>query len=79
MCKSTALQIMAVIPTACGSDDITQLPNWRKGEEMIPGAHLAAKEIKAISNLLSGYTFEVIPVRVPQCELSEGIVPFLKS
>ena len=46
---------------------------------MIPGAHLAVKEIKAISNLLNGYTFEVIPVRVPQCELSEGVVPFFEE
>ena len=32
-----------------------------------------------LSNLLSGYQLEVIPVRVPQCELSKGIVPFVEE
>ena len=77
--ESTVLQVMVVIPIANKSGDITQLPNWEKGEEMLPGAHLAAKEINNIFNLLSGYQLEVVPVRVHQCELSEGIVPFVKE
>jgi ABC-type branched-subunit amino acid transport system substrate-binding protein len=32
-----------------------------------------------IPNLLSGHQLEIIPVRVPQCELSEGIVSFVKE
>ena len=79
MCKSSILQVMAVVPTAYGSYGITQLPNWGKGEEMLPGAYLAAKEINAISNLLYGYQIEIIPIGVPQCELSEGIVPFVEE
>ena len=50
-----------------------QLPNWQKGEEILPGAHLATKEINDLPKLLSGYQLEVILVRVPQSELSEGI------
>ena len=73
------LQIVAVIPTEYNSEsnNITELtPDWKKGEEILPGALLAAKEI---SEVLSCYRFNVILVRVPQCELSEGIVPFAKE
>ena len=53
------LQVVAVIPTDSVNksvDDI-QLSNWQKGEEILPGAHLAAKEINDhdLPNLLSGY------------------------
>ena len=47
---------------------------WTKGDEILVGAHLAIKEINESSNLLSVYQLQVLPVRVPQCELSEGIV-----
>ena len=74
------LQIVAVIPTEYNSEsnNITELtPDWKKGEEiLLPGALLAAKEI---SEVLSCYQFNVILVRDPQCELSEGIVPFAKE
>ena len=48
---STALQIIAVVPTMFGLDD----PQWMKGEEILPGTHLAAKETNDIPNLLSSY------------------------
>ena len=74
------LQIVAVIPTEYNSEsnNITELTSdWKKGEEiLLPGALLAAKEI---SEVLSCYRFNVILVRIPQCELSEGIVPFAKE
>ena len=74
------LQVMAVIPTnnAYESDQV-QLPDWQKGEEILPGASIAAKEINDHTNLLSGHQLEVIPIRVPQCQLSEGIVPFVEE
>ena len=72
--KLTSLKVLAVIPTTFGPSD----PLWAKGEEILPGAHLATKEISN-SNLLSGYQLEVIPVQVSQCELSKGIVPFMKE
>ena len=79
--ERSALQVMVVIPTAAyTSNDITQIPQWEKEKEILPGAHLAAKEINEPSNLLSGYQLEVIPVRVPHCELlSEAIVPFVEG
>ena len=73
--KSKALQIIATIPSMFGSGD----PQWTRGEEILPGAQLAINEINNTFDLLSGYQLEVIPVRVPQCELSEGIVPFVEE
>ena len=76
------LQIVAIIPTEYNSesDNVTELtPDWKKGEEILPGALLAAKEINEASDLLNCYRLEVIPIRIPQCELSEGIVPFVEE
>ena len=42
-------------------------------------AYLAAKEINNAPNLLSGHQLKVIPVRVPLCELVEGMVPFVEA
>ena len=71
------LKVMAVVSTnGVYESDNVQLPDWQKGEEILPGAHLAANDIP---NLLSGHRFEVIQVRVPQCELTEGIVPFVEE
>ena len=72
---STALQIIAIIPTIFGPGD----PQWTKGDEILAGAYVAIKEINEISDLLSGYQLQVLPVRVPQCELSEGIVPYVEK
>ena len=69
---STTLKIMAVVPTTFGKDQ----PQWTKREEILPGAHLA---INGIPDLLSDYRFEVIPFRVPQCNLNRGIAPFLEE
>ena len=77
--ESRVLQVLVVIPTAYESDDVELFPDWKKGEEILPGAHLAAKEINELLKLLSGYQLEIIPVRVPQCDLSKGIVPFVKG
>ena len=72
---SKVLQIIAIIPSMFGPGD----PQWTRGEEILPGAQLAINEINNTSDLLSGYQFEVIPVRVPKCELSEVIVPFVEE
>ena len=71
------LQVIVVIPTESVYN--IQLPNWQKGEEILPGAHQATNEINDLPNLLTGHQLKVIPVRVPQCEISEGIVPFVKE
>ena len=71
---SASLKVMAIAPTTFGPGD----PPWTKGEEILPGAYLATKEISDV-NLLSGYRLEVIPVRTPQCELNKGVIPFVKE
>ena len=76
----THLQVIAVVSTnGVYQSDNVQLPDWQKSEEILPGAQIAAKEINNVPNLLSGHPFEVVPVRVPQCELVEGIVPFVEE
>ena len=77
--EPTVLQVIAVIPIMYQSDNVNLLPDWKKGEEILPGAHLAIKEINNLPDLLCGYRLEVIPVRVPQCDLSKGIVPFVEE
>ena len=69
---SKALQIIATTPSMFG-------PGGTRGEEILPGAQLAINEINDTSDLLSGYQLEGIPVRVPKCDLSEGIVPFVEE
>ena len=76
----TYLQVMAVVSTSSVYEsDNKLLPDWQKSEGILPGAHLAAKEINNVPNLLSGHQLKIIPVRIPQCELSEGIVPFVEA
>ena len=76
----THIQVIAVVSTnGVYQSDNVQLPDWQKSEEILPGAQIATKEINNIPNLLSGHRFEVVPVRVPQCELVEGIVPFVEE
>ena len=70
----TTVQVIVVVPTIDGIDDINL---WKRGEEILPGAHLAATETG--NSVISGYQLEVIPVRVPQCDLNEGIVPLVKE
>ena len=53
--ERSTLQVMVVIPTAAyTSNDITQISQLEKEKEILPGAHLAAKEINEPSNLLGG-------------------------
>ena len=78
----THLKVMAVVSinSVYESDNIQQLlPDWQNSEEILPGAYLAAKAITNVPNLISGHQLEVVPVRVPQCELIEGIVPFVEA
>ena len=50
-----------------------------KGEEILPAIQLAVKEINEQYNFLRGHQLEVIPVRVPMCDLNEGNLQFVKS
>ena len=69
--KSKVVQVLAVIPTAYESDDFKLFPDLKKSSSR---STFSAKEINDLPSLLSGYQLEVIPIRVPQCELSKDIV-----
>ena len=70
------VHILAVVPTVDRVDGTILLPKWAQGEEILPGAYLTANEM---GKSLSGYRLGVIPIRVPRCDLNQGIVPFLKN
>ena len=70
------LHIIAVVPTMDGVDNTHLLSKWEQGEEVLSGAYLAASELGKPSH---GYKLEVVPVIVPQCDLNEGIVPFVEE
>ena len=74
--RPMVIHVMVVIPTAGELNGTKALPKWKVGEEILPGALLARKEI---NNCLSGYQIEIIPVRFPQCDFNTGIVPFVKE
>lgn len=72
------IHIMAVVPTT----NVVQgnvPPKWTNGEEILPGAHLAIQQIANNSDLLNGLQLKVIPVRIPSCNINEGIIPFVKE
>ncbi len=73
------LHIIAIVPTVT-VDETNSTNNssieWEQGETILSGAYQAAREI---GNSIHGYELEVIPVRVLQCDLNEGIVPFVEE
>ena len=76
--KLATLHIIAIVPTVDGIDNTKPSPSeWeQQGEMILSGAYQAAHEI---GNSIHGYRFEVIPVRVLQCDLNEGTVPFVEE
>ena len=60
------LHILVVLPTATNGsdqDNANTIFQWKRGEEIFPGATLALKEIRGSDHLLNGYQLEVIPVK----------------
>lgn len=76
------LHILAVLPTATNrsdQDNTSDSFQWERGEEILPGATLALKEIKESDYLLNGYQLEVITVKIPSCDFIKGVVPFMEE
>ena len=75
--------VLAVIPSTDHEDMDNNYTGhrWKNGEEILPGAQLAMKEINDhASTLLNGFYLNVIPVRVPSsCNFHEGSVPFIEA
>ena len=72
------VHIMAVVPTEKEMDSTKSLSTWKRGEDLLQGAYLAAREAGEILPVTS-YRIEVIPIKVSRCDLNEGIVPLVKE
>ena len=72
--RLVALHIIAIVPTTDGAS--LSPTEWEQGEEILSGAYQAASEV---GNSIHGYRLEVIPVRVLQCDLNMGIIPFVEE
>ena len=55
------------------------VPQWARGEELIPGALLAAQEINSRDDILQELEIEVVPIVVPNCSIVEGIVKTMEE
>ena len=77
--QPVCVRILAVVPTTHSKEYPDLFPKWMKGEEILPAVQVAIKEISEQPNFLRGHQLEVIPVRVPMCDLNEGIVQYVAS
>ena len=76
----TVVHVLAVLPIATsGLDDTEGMFQWKRGEEILPGATLALKEISESNDLQTGYKIEIIPIRIPSCNYIKGVVPFVRE
>ena len=64
------LKIISIVSNSSGVDT----PLWGRGEELIPGALLAAQEVNSNEDVLNGFHIEVVPLFVQDCSVSEGIL-----
>ena len=79
----TVLHVLAVLPIITNGSDGDgggkSVLQWKRGEEILPGATLALQEIRESDNILNDFQLEVIPVRIPSCNFIEGVVPFIRE
>ena len=68
-----AVQPLKIISIVSNSSDV-DTPLWGRGEELIPGALLAAQELNITEDILNGFHIEVVPLFVQDCSVSEGIL-----
>ena len=74
------LHIMVVVPTTEQEQHghCTDLvPKWERGEEILPGAHIAVNEINDSPNLLRDWPLKIVPIKVPLCTASAVIDYFV--
>ena len=68
-----AVQPLKIISIASNSSGV-DTPLWGRGEELIPGALLAAQQVNSNEDVLNGFHIEVVPLFVQDCSVSEGIL-----
>ena len=73
-----AVQPLKIISVVSNSSD-ADTPLWGRGEELIPGALLAAQQVNSNEDVLNGFHIEVVPLFVQDCSVSEGILKTVKE
>ena len=73
-----AVQPLKIISIVSNSSD-ADTPLWGRGEELIPGALLAAEQVHSNEDVLNGFHIEVAPLFVQDCSVSEGILDTVKE
>ena len=73
-----AVQPLKIISIVSNSSD-ADTPLWGRGEELIPGALLAAEQVNSNEDVLNGFHIEVAPLFVQDCSVSEGILKTVKE
>ena len=73
-----AVQPLKIISIVSNSSD-ADTPLWGRGEELIPGALLAAEQVNSNEDVLNGFHIEVVPLFVQDCSVSEGILKTVKE
>ena len=66
-------QPLRIISIVSNNSD-ANTPLWGRGEELIPGALLAAVQVNNDEDILNGFHVEVVPLLVQDCSVSEGIL-----
>ena len=70
--SSLPLRIL-ILTSSYNVTTVQSVPQWARGEELIPGALLAADEVNARDDILTGVELEPVVLLVPNCSVSEGI------
>ena len=73
------LQIMVVVPTTKHFDGYCKYlpPKWERGEEILPGAHIAVSEINDYPEILRDFQLEIVTIKAPLCSASAAISSFV--
>ena len=76
----TVISVIAVVPTIDEMDYNETVEQWKRGEEILPGAMVALEEITAeTENRNESLQLNIIPVRIPLCDTNDGIVSFVRQ
>ncbi len=73
---SAAQPLKLIVLVSTNSSDDATTPLWDRGEEIVPGALLAAQEV---NNYMDGFTVEVAPVLVESCNVNDAILKVVRE
>ena len=69
--------IIVVMPTTKDENEYCDgsQPKWERGEEILPGAHIAVEDVNAHLNMPS--KLAIVPIMIPQCGVTTRIGDFV--